>query len=349
MTYQIDTFPGREITVIDKKYLYFGGTSYLGLQTDPDFQELFIKNIKKYGTNYGASRKSNVRISVFEHAEKQLAQLVGCEACATLSSGYLAGQLLAQTFSDPSFKTFYAPNAHSALYQQTPEHYTDYESLNEAVRSHLASEAKSTAVVFLDSIDFGGLNYPVFKGLRMLPLDKLILVVDDSHGIGVVGENGSGVYKNLRNLFAKELVICCSLGKGLGIQAGAVFGGEERIKTLTETDFFGGASPASPAALQTFIDASDIYFSKRKVLKRNCTSFKELLTDHKMVTGVADHPAFSFSDSQLVKHLEENGIIVTNFNYPNEDAALMSRIVISAHHTLADIQYLTAILNSYKV
>jgi len=49
MIHYIDAYPGREINVQGHKYLYFGGTSYLGLQTDEEFQNVFIKNIKKFG------------------------------------------------------------------------------------------------------------------------------------------------------------------------------------------------------------------------------------------------------------------------------------------------------------
>jgi len=101
MAIYIDGFPGRELELDQKRYLYFGGTSYLGLQTHKKFQDMYISNIRKYGTNYGASRKSNVRISVYEATENYLSHFVGSEACCTLSSGYLAGQLVRQTMDTP--------------------------------------------------------------------------------------------------------------------------------------------------------------------------------------------------------------------------------------------------------
>ena len=44
----IDDYPGHEITIQGEKHLYFGSTSYLGLQFDAKFQNIFIKNIKKF-------------------------------------------------------------------------------------------------------------------------------------------------------------------------------------------------------------------------------------------------------------------------------------------------------------
>ena len=45
MTIYTDGFPGRELEFEHRKFLYFGGTSYLGLQSDETFQEIFISNI----------------------------------------------------------------------------------------------------------------------------------------------------------------------------------------------------------------------------------------------------------------------------------------------------------------
>ncbi|MGB5668017.1 MAG: pyridoxal phosphate-dependent aminotransferase family protein [Maribacter sp.] len=347
MVYYIDEFPGREIKIRDKKLLYFGGTSYLGLQTDEAFQNILIKNIKKYGTNYGASRKSNVRLSVFDNAEKLLAKMVGCESSVTLSSGYLAGQFVAQYFNTPNYKLFYAPNTHSALYNNYNKPYATFRVLNNAIREQLALNNKIVPVVFLDSIDFEGDNYPDFTGLQSLPLDKVILIADDSHGIGIIGKEGEGIYRKLKGLNARELLVCCSLGKSYGIQAGAVFGNSERLEQLTDTPFFGGASPAAPASIATFIEAQSIFNMKRKLLLSNIGLFMTSVQNISYFRTMKGHPSFSFQDSYLTTYLEEKGFVLTNFNYPEESSSLMSRIVLSSHHTQKDIEQLAKTLNTF--
>ena len=346
----VDSFPGRVVRTNNRKYLYFGGTAYLGLQTYEHFQQLFIENIKKYGTNYGASRKSNVRISIFDTAEAYLAKLVGSEACTTVSSGYLAGQFVAQALNSKKNRFFYAPNTHSALYPVQTRSYTTFTALNIAVREHLRSQGDtSVPIVFLDAIDFSGCNYPDFQPLQLLPLDRLILVVDDSHGIGILGEKGGGVYRSLLRMPIKELIVCASLGKGFGIQGGAVFATAKRIDKLMETPFFGGASPATPAALATVLDAEDIFAEKRRQLRSNIELFLEAIDHPKKFSFMKDHPAFSFSDAQLVEFLEQNGILLTCFPYPDEQSQVMSRIVISAHHREEDILRLASLLNQQRV
>ncbi len=347
MAFKIKHFPGRELRANGQVFLYFGGTSYLGLQTDPAFQKCHIANIKTYGTNYGASRISNVQLGIFEEAEQHLSTLVGSEACTTLSSGFLAGQLVAKEFNALQYERFYAPNTHCALFSMGAACFNSYSDLDTALRDAVREQQNKTPVVFLDAIDFEGNNYPHFRELQRLPLNKVILVVDDSHGIGIVGKNGSGVFQQLRECHPKELLVCCSLGKGFGIQAGAIFGSTERIEQFTKTDFFGGASPAAPAALATLVQSEDIYRNKREKLLQNIELFSKGIVDISNFSWMKNHPAFSFSNPELASYLENNRIIITNFNYPAEDASAMSRIVISADHSEADIVLLTGHINTF--
>ena len=347
MVYNLDSFPSNHISTEGKNYLYFGGTSYLGLQTDVDFQNIFIENIRKHGTNYGASRKSNVRLNIYDETEAYLSKLVGSEACVSMSSGYLAGQLIAQSLNTEKHSFFYAPNTHAALNLSITENKStqSYRELKAILNFHLANQTEETPVVFLDAVDFHGTNFPDFEDLKSLPLSNTILVVDDSHGIGITGENGGGVFKTIEALNPKELIVCCSLGKGFGIQAGAIFGSKYRINKLENTAFFGGSSPAAPANLATIVSAENIYNAKRKTLKHNIDYFINNIENLKRFKWMKTHPAFSFSNEQLNKHLENNNIIVTSFRYPDETSPIMSRIVISAAHTVEDISRLCEVLN----
>jgi len=347
MTSYIDSFPGREIVIKGRKFLYFGGTAYFGTQTDREFQNIVITNIKKYGTSYGASRKSNVQLSVYSEAESYLSKWVGSVGCVTLSSGYLAGQLICSLFSTSQYRLFYTPNSHSALYQYNVKPYITYSALNIALRDHLSSNNEVIPVILLDSIDFSGYNYPQFQGLTSLPLNKCILVADDSHGIGQIGPGNSGVFQILSKFNPLELLICCSLGKALGIDAGAIFGTNDRLKEVLKTDFYAGASPPSPASMATLMQAEEIYKSKKRTLDYNMDLFLNQIKDRKKFSYIEGFPVFGYSDPELTKFLYKKGIIVTDFNYPSEENSLKSRIVLTASHTGKDITILTSLINSF--
>jgi len=348
MKVKVSTYPGRTVNVDGASYLYFGGTSYLGVHTDTEFQDLVLRSVKQYGSNFGASRRSNVQFAIYDKAESYMANWVGSEACLTMSSGYLAGQLVANHFNTKEYKLFYAPNSHSALFRTNAKPYTTYTTLNIALREHFDKKKIEIPVIFLDSIDFSGCNYPDFKILRSLPLTSCILVVDDSHGIGVVGKDGSGVFRSLLSIRCREMVVCASLGKALGLQAGAVFGQKERIEEMKSSSFFGGASPAAPFYLAHFMEAREVYAKKRMLLQNHIKYFLSILKSSKRLNFMPDYPVFGFSDTQLTEYLRQHKIIITDFRYPNEDTYAANRIVLTAAHTKDDIVSLSQALNSFE-
>lgn len=342
MTHYLDTAAGREISIEGQPHLYFGGTSYLGLQTLPGFQKLLIKNIKRHGTNHGASRKSNIRFSVYDQAEKKLAAFCGAEACLSLSSGFLAGQLVSNHFNTSDHDCFYAPRTHVAVHQR---HTMNFETYNDLVKAVLNSG--KTPVVFCDAIDFLGTNYPDFEWLGKLNASEVVLVADDSHGLGIIGEEGEGIFEQLSAYNFKDLVVCSSMGKGFGIQAGIILGSNTLINELKSTDWFAASSPASPAGMATFLEAQTIYREQLRKLRDNLHFFISRITDLSHFQYMTEYPTFNYSNELLTETLFTNKIVVTDFKYPNEDSSTVSRIVLSAHHEQEDMEKLTQIINSH--
>jgi 7-keto-8-aminopelargonate synthetase-like enzyme len=112
----------------------------------------------------------------------------------------------------------------------------------------------------------------------MWKMGNAVLISDESHGIDIVEKMEKGCYDMLKKLNPPKLIACSSLGKGLGIQAGAVLGSKEDIEMLRNTSFYGGASPALPAFMGTLLDASAIYLERREKLMKNYVLFKSSLT-----------------------------------------------------------------------
>jgi len=346
MAYKVDSFPTREIVVKGEQFLYFGGTAYLGLQTDPAFQNILIKNIKKFGTNYGASRKANVQLSIYDKAEEYLASIIECQDCLTLSSGYLSGQIISRYFHTKGHQCFFAPGTHDAVHAWSSKNYENQEILVSDLNQYVKTNKKSP-VLFFESIDLNGNGYPNFEWLKKIELENVILVVDDSHGLGVVGKNGGGSYKSLKKIPSKELIICGSLGKGFGIQAGVIGGSSTVIEELKTSEMFSAASPAAPSALATIPSASELLTEKRHRLLENIEYFNTNLTDTSTFDFIKDYPCYAFKDERLAAFLFEHHIVVTNFYYPTENDALVQRIVLSAHHQKEDVKKLTEHINKF--
>ncbi len=345
MSIYLDRIPGRSFSHQGEEYLYFGGTSYLGLNTDTEFQALYRENLDQYGINHGASRNSNIRLSIFDQAEEQLAHRLGVPAAAVLSSGYLAGQLLRHFFSSEKFEVFHASSAHSALRMNGDHNVSHARDLQIKIDNFFALSESKTPVLFFDSISFDRHGFPDFDWIRELPLKKMILVADDSHGIGVVGEGGCGVYRTLAALQAKELIVCASLNKAPAVQAGVILGENWRIQQLKSTAIFAGASPPSPAGLATFLSAISLYQKRLKKLRENQGFFLQHVDNSDYFEFCPGHPAFSYSDDRLTHILKNNRIIVTDFNYAGASQPNINRIVVSAHHREDDIARIALVIN----
>ena len=345
--FTVEGFPGREIEFNQRKYLYFGGTAYLGLQLLPEYQTLYISQLEKFGLNYGASRDSNVQLGIYEDAEMFLSNWAGSEACLTLSSGYLAGQLLASFFGSGKYKLYYSACTHSSLLTKERSRYNNYQSLRAALQQQLTADPTKTPVILLDSVDLTPDTYPIFKGLQSLPLESCVVIADDSHGFGLVGSKGEGVYKLLQELAPKELFVCCSLGKSLALQAGAIFGSATRISQLKNTALFAGSSPPAPALLATMIKAFKLYQKQRSILKERIFQFHSSLDNPEKLINIDGYPVYEYQDNSLTLNLLKNEICVTSFEYAADDNSLQNRIVISASHRPGDIEKLAVVINDF--
>src|SRR5690606_16917516 len=113
--HQLHSAPSRLIRTADQQYLYFGGTSYLGISQDEEFKELFLEGIAQYGSNIGTSRGNNVQLDIFGIAETEAARRFDSPSALTVSSGYLAAQLVVRELSTFG-KMIYAPDTHPALW-----------------------------------------------------------------------------------------------------------------------------------------------------------------------------------------------------------------------------------------
>lgn len=346
MIHFVNEFPGRIISNHGEDFIYFGGTAYLGIQTDIQFQNLFVKNIKKYGTNYAASRKSNIRFNIYAEAEKFLQKLVGSDWCKTVSSGFLAGQMVSSYFHKKNFDCFFAPNTHAALHFLKTKNSKSFKVFKDEIITAL-KKYRNEIVIFCDSIEFQGYNYPNFSWLYNLPHEKIILVVDDSHGLGIIGVNGGGIYRQLKRMNFKKLIVCGSLGKGFGIAAGAIFGKKETLEAIISQDMYAASSPATPASIATLLDAHSLYLNKRILLKEHIHFFTENSSRFNLFQYMLEYPTFNYNDKRLTEFLYKHKIIVTNFKYPNEDAPTVSRIVLCAHHTKQDIIKLLETIKAY--
>lgn len=333
----VNEFPDRKILVDGIEYLYFGGTNFLGITTNANFQNILFESIKKWGTAYGSSRNSNVKLSIYETAEKLLAKNIHSEAALTVSSGMLAGKLVVEYLSKTTNAMFHFPDAHPAL--RYPQSLPIL--VNGELNSKLFDKSISKIAVLTDAVPSQYVEPIDLNILHTIPKEiQINLVIDESNSFGIL-EN------DWHNSLKKEninIIKVASLGKAIGISGGFIAGNQLLITEIQNQVSFIGAAGMNPAFLETYVNAQEIYALQKQKLQQNLHYIDTHFTNRAQFTYHHSYPIIYYDDELVSKKLLENKIIITSFKYTNALGKL-NRIVITANHTIEDIKQLIAQLS----
>lgn len=338
----VDHLPNRTIRHDERDLLFFSGTAYLGIQQDPVFQQLVADSLTRYGTAFGSSRNGNLRLGVYDEVEAYLAATVGAEAALTLTSGMMAGQLVISYLRAQNATFIYGPHAHPALWEAPTvalpkEPFDDWTA---QLPAQLQTLPPGPVAILLNSLDAVRSDYYSFDWVNNLPQDRAItLVVDDSHGLGILSD-GRGIWPQLPDQPNVTRLVTASLAKAMGLPGGVVFADAKQIDTLRRTAFFGASSPMPPAYLDALLRADALYAEGRNRLRENVRLAEALLERTGLFRHAKGYPVFYTEQDGLYPFLLERGIFMYSFAYPTAADHANTRIVISAFHTFDDIQAL---------
>lgn len=336
------------VQIEGKDYLYFSGTSYLGIAQDRDFLELLANNLFEFGASHGQSRINNTRLHVFDDFEETFAESAGAEQAAVFSSGYLAGIAAWKSLVDEADEVWIAPDAHPAIIPdgKTPPIKFNFIQWKKHCLER-AEELSARRVLIignaLDSLSGEIHDYTWVRDIA--EKHRVSQLVDDSHAFGTVGNGLYGTYQQWKSPIV-NLLVTGSLGKGLGLPAGIVLGSEKQLSRIKETPLFGGASPGSPAHLCTFLQMEDRYLEKKSWLKDACGIFAQATAEVKQIKGSRNFPVFRYTEDAWLREFEKAGIITSSFPYPTPRSPRVNRIVISGFHELEDLMYLNDIIHN---
>lgn len=338
--------PGRTAFFNQEEWLYFSGTSYLGLSQNIDFQNLIIEGIQRYGAHFGGSRLSNIRIQIFEEAEDQLASWAGAEAALTVSSGTLTGQLVIKILENTG-KFYFAPDVHPALFGEGNYSELNFEDWTHFIISE-AHRLKSPMVLLSNTLDPLKARRFDFSWIQQLPNNiPITLVLDDSHGIGITGKDGAGIFSMIQMPENVELIVVASFGKALSIPGGVILGKQAFIQKIWESSYFGGASPITPAYLYTFLQAQELYQQQRQILFRHITHFKTETEPLDLFQSFEAYPVFYTPNLPVADFLKQHKVLISSFPYPTAQSEHITRVVLNAAHTAADLLQLIAFLKRF--
>lgn len=341
---KVSQFPDRIIKIDNEKYIYFGGTAYLGLPPNKKFQKILCKNIARWGSAYGSSRNANIKLTAYEKGETFLAELIKAEATVTVSSGMLAGRIVLDTLASETDTFFHLPDTHIAISKAESLPFF----INNQLNPRLLDKKPEKITILTDAVATNTVTAMNFSVLEQIPSHKEItLVVDESHSLGILGMNGCGIFSNINHPNIKRKIMVSSLGKAMGLSGGVIAGDNDFIKQIKENNSFIASAGMNPAFVKTLADAESLYLKQNKKLKKNLDYIDSILLPSKNIVFDANYPVIYPKIDNINTILASNKIIITHFRYTSEDNYL-NRIIITANHKKKDLDKIIGILNQYQ-
>jgi len=322
------------VAIKHEKHLFFGGTAYLGLNYHPEYLKIYQEGINLWGLNNGASRNNNIRLSIYQDAEKALAKDYDTEDAVTFSSGWLAAQEAVNVL-EKNRDVFYINDVHPALMPISKPIL----ALAEVVKSINLSH-QNNFLIISNSVNNICPQIFQFQELQnLLPSKNVVLLLDHSHGFGVLKPNKTLLPFNV------SLAICGSLAKGLSLDCGVILGDQWLIDEVKKSAVFNGASPCSPAILHTYLNSDKIRNASLESLTKNLTYFTLKIAEEDFL-WLPDFPVILIKNKEIAYKLVKNKVLFTSFPYPNEDSDILNRLVITAGHSKQDLDMLLSLINS---
>lgn len=237
--------------------LDLAGNDYLGLSTDPRVVEGAVAATRAWGAGSTGSRLVTGTTALHSELEAELAAFLGAPDALVFSSGYLANLGVVTALSGTGALVVSDAANHASLVDAcrlarariavTPRDDPA------AVDALLAARTEERALVVTDSVNsVDGALAPLPELHAVCRARGALLVVDEAHGLGVVGPGGRGLLAALDLAGADDIVATVTLSKALGSQGGAVVGSAAVIAHLVDTArsfiFDTGLAPACVGA-----------------------------------------------------------------------------------------------------
>lgn len=312
------------------------------------FRELVCRGMELYGVNHGASRNNNITLDIFSIAEKEAAKRYLSEDAIILSSGYLASQTVIQQYFQ-THQLIYAPESHPALFLGAPQRFkTTYKDWIESAVKEINGCSKPVLVIsnalnnlIPEIYDFEWLN-------RLVPNREIIVLIDDSHSLGIMGENGEGSYSKIPNLPNIKKIVVSSMAKAMGIDAGVILADSSIINSLRSSAIYAGSSPPSPGILYAYVHSEKIYHQELKHLRQNIKLLIDLIDSENELFYKKDFPVFLIKNEAIAEGLIKKGIKFSSFSYPDPKGKKLNRLVLSSVHKMEDIKLLAELIKELR-
>lgn len=352
----VESVDGPRIVVDGRALIDFGSNDYLGLAQHPGLREALTRAATKWGTGAGAAHLLGGHRAEHAALEENLARWTGRDRALLFSTGYMAnlGIVVALLGTDDicvQDKLNHASlidAARLAGCELARYRHVDVDSAGRQLRTrpHAAAVLATDAVFSMDG------DLAPLAGLSTLCKNEgALLMVDDAHGIGVLGEDGAGSLSEAGLAQDDAPVLMATLGKALGVAGAFVAGGATLIDGLVQFArsyvYTTAMPPALAAAASAAVDIARDDDERRARLHRHIAQFRGGATARGIALLPSQTPiqpvsvAGSAAALAASQRLEAAGFYVPAIRPPSvPTGGARLRVSLSAAHAEADIERL---------
>lgn len=328
--------------------IMLGSNNYLGLTNHPAVKEAARRAIAKYGTGCAGSRFLNGTLDIHVELEAKLADLVGKEEAIVFSTGMMVNLGVIGALVGRNDSVFVDRVDHASILDGcrlsfgTTRKYLHNDMV--ALDKTLAACEDNGKLIVVDGVFSMHGDIADLPGIvKVAARHDAVVMVDDAHGIGVLGDRGRGTADHF-GLTQQVHLIMGTFSKSLASVGGFIASDADTIhyiKHLARALIFSASMP--PGSVASVSAAVDVMLEedwRREALWRNTRIMRERLQEAGFDTGPSQTPIIpavvgeDVVAFQMCRRLFEEGIFVNSVISPAvEKGNALIRLSLMATHT----------------
>ncbi|MBC2725455.1 pyridoxal phosphate-dependent aminotransferase family protein [Desulfosporosinus sp.] len=315
-----------------REMIDLASNNYLGLASDSRVIQAAIEGIHTYGVSLCGTPIATGYIDLYQRLEERLSRFVGLEDTVIFPSCYQANNGLFACVAGPQDLIVVDRLVHSSLIQGIkssgskirPYLHNNFEHLEGILQK--SRDFRQVFVVTESVFSTEGSIAPFKEILQLCDKYGALPIIDDSHGIGVLGNSGRGILEE-QMIEGYRGIYTASLGKGLANAGGMISGDKKLIDYLkyycSHLVYSTALTPAVLAGINAVLDIiySEFGDIKRRLVAHQRQIYEALLEGgFNVVSGEAPINSIQTGSQEttfiLAKKLYEEGILSTSFIEP---------------------------------
>lgn len=345
---------GPRVRINGREVILLCSNDYLGLSNDPSVREAAVKAIGRYGAGAGASRLISGNMRPHMELEEKIASFKGADAAILFNSGYHANLGIITALADRTSEIFSDRLCHASIVDAcvlsrarvSRFRNNDVDSLERLLKR---SCSKRKLIVTEGVFSMDGSVAPLKEMVPLLDRYGALLLLDDAHGTGALGESGRGTLE-LLNITHPSIIQMGTLGKAVG-SFGAYAAGERHVIGLLATKarpfiYSTALPPAVAASAKRAIEIIEERPSLVRRLRENSSYMREGLKREGLDTLKSETQIIPVviggakETMEASRGLFEKGVYLQGIRPPTVPAGTSRlRITVTSAHTREDLDF----------